>query len=330
LSPGSREADWTFDAGDGRRVLDASGNNTVGSIMNGASRVPGLMGQSLKLDGKNQYVDLGNPRNLRLTGSMTITAWINSSSFPFDDAAIVSSFGGLGYQLDTTVDQGSRTIGFKLADRYRRLMARYGRTQLEPNRWYHIAGVYDAPARALHVYLNGQLDDGCLVGEVTTSQHISGLPVYIGKRPDMDRFEFAGLIDEVRIYSLPLSPGEIVVAMKRAAGDESRSLLATSTAAIASPGGSEDSPWPCKPQQEVVDVDRTTVGLMVTLGVLVAVAMMTYWPAAAVWAPSLVVSAAIGLALLALPALAMPSGTRWMVPWLVLAGGLSAAASVRS
>jgi hypothetical protein len=80
----------------------------------------------------------------------------------------------------------------------------------------------------------------------------------------------------------------------------------------------------------VIDLDRTIVGLIVALGVLVAVATMGYWPASAVWAPSLVVSVATGLALLALPALAMPSETRWMVPWLVLAGGLSAAVSVRS
>ena len=36
---------------------------------------------------------------------MTISAWINSTAFPRDDAAIVSSHDPLGYQLDTTVDQ---------------------------------------------------------------------------------------------------------------------------------------------------------------------------------------------------------------------------------
>ena len=75
---------------------------------------------------------------------MTISAWINSSAFPRDDAAIVSAFSGLGYQLDTTIDQGARTVGFKLANASGRLMARDGKTRLHTGRWYHVAGVYDA------------------------------------------------------------------------------------------------------------------------------------------------------------------------------------------
>ena len=35
-------------------------------------------------------VELGNPAALQLTGSMTVSAWINSAAFPGDDAAIVS------------------------------------------------------------------------------------------------------------------------------------------------------------------------------------------------------------------------------------------------
>jgi hypothetical protein len=35
-------------------------------------------------------VDLGNPGPLQLTGSMTVSAWVKASSFPADDAAIVS------------------------------------------------------------------------------------------------------------------------------------------------------------------------------------------------------------------------------------------------
>ena len=35
-------------------------------------------------------VTIGNPAALQLSGSMTISAWINSAAFPSDDAAIVS------------------------------------------------------------------------------------------------------------------------------------------------------------------------------------------------------------------------------------------------
>jgi hypothetical protein len=59
----------------------------------------------LRLNGVNQFADFGDPVALRLPGSTTISAWINSSSFPVDDAAIVSNHSPLGYQLDTTVDE---------------------------------------------------------------------------------------------------------------------------------------------------------------------------------------------------------------------------------
>ena len=46
------------------------------------------------LDGVNDFVELGNPALLQLTGSMTVSAWINSAAFPVDDAAIVSKRAG--------------------------------------------------------------------------------------------------------------------------------------------------------------------------------------------------------------------------------------------
>ncbi len=52
-----------------------------------------------------------------------------------------------GYQLDTTVDKGLRTIGFKVADPCGNTMARYGATELVRDTWYHVAGVYDADKR---------------------------------------------------------------------------------------------------------------------------------------------------------------------------------------
>ena len=100
---------------------------------------------------------------------MTISAWIKSTSYPIDDAAIVSSHTSAvaGYQLDVTADRGPRTIGFKIANECGQLAARYGATPLLTDTSYHVAGVYNAEARTLDVYLNGKLDNGFLLGSVT-------------------------------------------------------------------------------------------------------------------------------------------------------------------
>jgi VanZ family protein len=123
-SPGRLEASWNLDERDGRAAADASGNAMVGRFHTEPARIAGARGRAPAFDGAN-YVDVRNPTAFRLEGSMTISAWIDSRAYPVDDAAIVSQLGTeQGYQLDTTIDEGPRTIGFKLSDACGELMAR--------------------------------------------------------------------------------------------------------------------------------------------------------------------------------------------------------------
>ena len=178
-------ASYAFNEATGTSTADASGHGLQGTLTNGATWGTGHAGSAVQLDGTNDFVGLGNPAGLQLTGSMTVSAWINSASFPADDAPIVSKRGSseVGYQLDTTIDRGPRTIGFKLTPSTGGQMFRYGATAMQTNTWYHVAGVYNASTRELHVYLNGQLDDGALVGTVAAAQQNSTSDVNIGRRP---------------------------------------------------------------------------------------------------------------------------------------------------
>ena len=209
-------AAYAFDESAGTTTADASGHGLTGTLVNGPTFSAGKgggFGNAIMLDGTNDFVNLGNPTALQLTGSMTVSAWINSSAFPFDDAAIVSKRGSgplIGFQLDTSVDTGPRTIGFKLTNSSGGQMIRYGATTLQANTWYYVTGVYDAAAQTMHVYLNGQLDDGVLQGTVTSTQQNSTLNVNIGQRPGSPgTYNFNGLIDDVRIYNRPLTVAQI-------------------------------------------------------------------------------------------------------------------------
>ena len=150
-------AGYAFDEVSGTSAADASGHGIVGTLTNGATFTAGKYGNAVTLDGTNDFVNLGNPTALQLTGSMTVSAWVYATSFPADDAAVVSkrTAGEIGYQLDITEDTGPRTIGFKLTNSSGGAMFRYGATTLQPNTWYHVAGVYNAAAQTLNVYLNG-------------------------------------------------------------------------------------------------------------------------------------------------------------------------------
>jgi hypothetical protein len=156
-SPGTLEAYWRLDERSGRVAMDSSGHGLNGKFNHVPARVAGAIGSAAKFDGQTDYIDFGHSTAFRLVGSMTVSAWIKSASYPVDDAAIVSSLHissgpsgsySRGFQLDTTVDNGPRTVGFKLADICGNIMARYGATPLRLDTRYHIAG-NDAEAQTM-------------------------------------------------------------------------------------------------------------------------------------------------------------------------------------
>ena len=213
-------AAYAFDEGSGTSAADASGSGLTGTLTNGATWGTGRNAGAVSLDGANDFVELGNPTLLQLTGSMTVSAWVNSAAFPRDDAAIVSKRASskVGWQLDTTVDRGPRTIGFKLTNSSGGDMFRYGATEMQANTWYHVTGVYNASSSELHVYLNGQLDDGTPLGTVTSTQRNSSVNVNIGRRPGSSSHNFNGRLDDVRIYNRALTQTEIQADMNAPVG----------------------------------------------------------------------------------------------------------------
>jgi hypothetical protein len=318
-APGALEAEWRFDENSGRIALDSSGHNLNGAFHGRPVRAPGLIGSAVQFDGARDYIDFGHSTPLRLTASMTITAWIRSTSFPVDDAAIVSQLTvHSGYQLDTTIDKGPRTIGFKLTNACGQLMARYGATPLVTGTWYHVAGVYDAQAKTIDVYLNGKPDNGFLLGPVAGSQLSSRSSVYVGRRP-VRNFEFAGSIGDVRIYSSALTQTEIATIMSGKALDS-----------LPFPRGDGR---PSGKDTDCGDVSEPENGRLPgavgALGVLVAIACIGLWPAAG-RLPALAVSLTAGLFVFTTSGSSLPSFNLWMMPLVSFAGGVSIAISIKS
>ncbi|HZR16857.1 MAG TPA: LamG-like jellyroll fold domain-containing protein [Verrucomicrobiae bacterium] len=339
-APGTLEAEWRFDESAGNQAVDSSGHGLNGRLKHRARRVAGVRGSAILLDGKRDAISFGRATALRLAGNMTICAWINSTAFPADDAAIVSSLQSsgsrerastiprlatVGYQLDTTIDRGPRTIGFKLSDSCGELMARYGATPLALNTWYHVAGVYDAEAKSLNVYLNGELDDGFLLGAVSGTQRSSRKPVYVGRRSSDSGFEFSGLIDDVRIYSLALTKPEIVAAMNGAEIDNSTAQRVSSVQSHQAAGAVLGAGNRCAVLSDPEDSRLPTFAG--SLGVLAAVAWAGLWSSTRKL-PCLVVSLVAGLGVLATTTPNLPSFNLWLIPLTSLAGGVSVAVSL--
>ena len=323
---GQLEGRWTFEDHPGAVAVDVSGNGLQGKFVNGPTVEDGAHGRSLTFNGVNQYVDLGHPTALQMIGSETITAWIKSRSFPGDEAAVVSSYSGLGYQLDTTRYRGTPVIRFKLADADGEVMARFGKTPLALNTWYHIAGVYDAQDRTLNVYVNGKKDNGCLLGTVTNRQRASGMNTYIGRRASDAGFAFAGSIADVRVYSRSLAQSEIQAVFTSTPDTQSSSTpteASSPTDASTNPGDIDT-----KCPTERMPFDSRRMGGVATLGLLVSLAILGFLPAVS-RTTLCVVCFAIGFVLFPTVGAALPAGDKWLLPLLTLAGGASIALSVR-
>jgi hypothetical protein len=321
--PGRLEAHWRLGDRGGRSAADSSGHGLDGRFSKEPNRAGDGTGRSVQFDGAGDYVDLGNPTALRLAGSMTVTAWINSTIYPADDAAIVSSLNDdiAGYQLDTTVDRGPRTIGFKIANECGRLATRYGATPLAADTWYHIAGVYDAEKRTLHVFLNGQLDDGFLRGTVTSGQHSSRLPVYIGGRSDRAGYEFAGLVRDVSIYSRALTPAEIALDLLGHVADAPAPAEEADGVGAQKHRGLAQTSCAISSDPEDKHIPLAAAGL----GLLVAIAGVGSWP----YSSELLWLAASLVAGLVLPVWTLPAINSWLIPLSSLAGGAAAVLSIR-
>jgi hypothetical protein len=203
----SPAAAYGFDEGTGITTSDASGNGNTGHIHGAGWTAESQYGDALSFSGAGSYVDLGNPASLQSTGSMTWSAWVYITGAPAGDGEIIARSGDAdGWQLKTSLDTGQRSFAVAISNGSS-LIQRYSNTVPALYTWYYVAGVYDANAQMLDIYVNGVLDDGAINGAVPASQSLPNLNTTIGKRSD--GFNFIGIIDEVRVYNQALAQQQI-------------------------------------------------------------------------------------------------------------------------
>ena len=223
-------AAYGFDEGSGTTVTDASGNGITGNIIGATWTTEGRNGNALSFNGSSSYVDLGNPALLQITGSMTWSAWVKAAANPADDGQIVAKADDAsGWQLKTSPDTGPHTFGVRVAGATNTFAQRYSTTVRSLNVWYHVAGVYNASAQTLDIYVNGVLNNGTLRGIIPASQINSAVNVNIGRRSGGSGYYFNGVIDDVRIYNRALSQAEIQADMNTPVGTSTPTPTPTAT-----------------------------------------------------------------------------------------------------
>ena len=203
---------WSFDGPDmaDNTAFDRSGQGNDGTLTNGPTRQIGRIGQALKFDGSNDYVDLGSASSIDDLDVFTYTAWIYIKSFPAGNrAGIITQ--GLNDRLCEVDNRGGAS-----GDKTLRLTTDRGTDTnliaaddlLTTNRWYHVACVFDLNGTN-RLYIDGSEPS---YGTNTQGSGIlsddPGQLVIIGAF-DPPGNEFNGLIDDVRVYNRALSSDEI-------------------------------------------------------------------------------------------------------------------------
>jgi PKD repeat protein len=211
LTVGGLVAAYGFDEGSGTTTADASGNGNNGTVSNATWTTAGHYSDGLVFGGTNALVTVNDSASLDLTSGITLEAWVYPTAVDGWRSVIFKPNGssGLCYVLQGSSGQYGSVPSFGLSIAPANVLAS---TSLATNTWSHLAATYDGAT--MRLYVNGtEVANQAQTGAVAASSD----PLTIGGNSSGNNF--AGTIDEVRIYSRALSPSEIQSDMNTPVGN---------------------------------------------------------------------------------------------------------------
>ena len=186
---------------------------------------------ALDLTGDGSFVEIADSATLKnINQQVTVTAWIKPTEYPDRYMPIL-------YKGDKrTPDISNRSYALFLRNDGRIQFASSPSGEAEKyafsptgsitlNKWYHIAGVIDAPRNIIRLFIDG-IEVGSRDYRRNPNIYESRLPVRIGSSDEHDeeratRSSFVGQIDRVSIWDVALTETEIRSNMNaRLKGDE--------------------------------------------------------------------------------------------------------------
>ena len=162
--------------------------------------------KSFSLNGSTSTINLGSGVGLNLTGSITISTWINPASFGgnsrgriFDKLSETFPYGGYALYVDNI--NASSAFAYGIGVLVGNTVS-YQQNRVTLNTWQHIATVHSGTNVIFY-------KDGSAIGSSTTSVNLTTAQnVTIGNNVGGTR-GFDGLISDVKVYNSALSASEI-------------------------------------------------------------------------------------------------------------------------
>ncbi|MDI6777894.1 MAG: DUF2341 domain-containing protein [Patescibacteria group bacterium] len=197
---------WKMDEGEGTTAYDSSGNNQNLTLAGAPMWSSGRFNNSLDFErDSSQNAWTSDSPTLSITSDLTLSAWIKPESIT----------GGTDFDIiDKWKDPGPSYMLCQSGSEIRMYidsLADYKTTSglgLQAGTWYHVAGVYNATAQTVTLYVNGIDKGGSVTGTIPSSIADSTGKLYIGDRTDPTNY-YDGQIDDVRVYNYALTAEQI-------------------------------------------------------------------------------------------------------------------------
>ena len=205
---------WKFNEGAGDITKESAAGDSCAIAGHMSYWKQGVSGTALAFDGYHSVVRLPAEKAPAISDAVTLEAWVALGAYPWNWTPVVQQGHEESYALSIG-PHGSVAMSVKAGGQ---LVKAESKPQLATKRWYHVAGTYDKSSGAVRVFI-----DGKLCGEQAAPKDgiaRSESPIQIGKGAPMGQsdpvrfsdphdFSFDGLIDEVRIYNVAMTPEQV-------------------------------------------------------------------------------------------------------------------------
>ncbi|MFI7106591.1 LamG-like jellyroll fold domain-containing protein [Nonomuraea sp. NPDC050227] len=209
--PTGEAAYWKLDETSGAGAADASGHNLNATLTGAYSRVPGQVGQALKLSGGTGAT--AGPV-LNTDQSYTVTAWVRLEDSA-EDQVVFSQQGvnqpafTLAYARSTVPEVDQRwvltMVTQDIPDRIYEQWA-VSKNIARVGRWSHVAVQYDQTAHKIRLFVDGELADE---RDHTANWNARGAFQFGKGQIAGSHTPFTGAIDDVHAYQRVLSPADL-------------------------------------------------------------------------------------------------------------------------
>jgi len=208
---------WSFDGNKmgTTSAWDVSGNGNTGWLINGAKKVAGKIGQALKFDGVDDYVQLGNVNPVAGATGLTMSAWVYRTANELNGSILVKWCDNCTGRALYLALSGSNVFAAVKGANGNSLYGNSTGDAVSVLKWHHIVAEWSAASPTIwKVYVDGVLQGFSYTVQASIDAiGAEAAPLTIGVRQNAWAGSFIGffngLIDDVRVYNRALSPDEI-------------------------------------------------------------------------------------------------------------------------